>query len=68
MVLCNVLDVIRAPSPSSSSVRTEDTLDEDVRRILNKYSKVLTSSEDESDAQPTRKSPQGRDCKDFKHC
>ena len=47
---------IRARSPSSASVNSDDTLDEDVRRILNKYSKVITSNEDESKA---RKSPQG---------
>ena len=50
----------RAQSPGCSSARTEDTLDEDVRRILNKYSKVLTSSDDESDVHRGRKSPQGR--------
>ena len=50
---------IRARSPSSTSVNSDDTLDEDVRRILNKYSKVITSSEDESEVNEARKSPQG---------
>ena len=50
---------IRARTPSSTSVNSEDTLDEDVRRILNKYSKVITSSEDESEVCEARKSPQG---------
>ena len=30
-----------------------------MRRILNKYSKVITSSEDESEVNEARKSPQG---------
>ena len=50
---------IRARTPSTTSVNSEDTLDEDVRRILNKYSKVITSSEDESEVCEARKSPQG---------
>ncbi len=52
----------------SSSVRTEDTLDEDVRRILHKYSKVLTSSDDEVASKEEAKGNRSREGKCTTYC